>query len=64
MYGYVLDQGSGVYNNIFRASSAQQLGQLYGGQLGALLSSYGTDIGSKGSSTNQSFPGFVLHTSI
>jgi len=64
MYGYVLDQGGTLYNNIFRAGTTQQLGQLYGGQTGALLSSYGTDIGSKGSSTAQSFPGFVLHTSI
>ena len=64
MYGYVADTGDSVYNNIFRASTSQQLGQLYGGTTGALLASYGTGVGSTGSSTTQSIPGFVLHASI
>ena len=64
MYGYVADTSDSVYNNIFRASTSQQLGQLYGGTTGALLASYGTGVGSTGSSTTQSIPGFVLHASI
>ncbi len=64
MYGYVLSYDGTLYNNIFRAGSTQQLGQLYGATTGALLSSYGTGVGSTGSSTAQSIPGFVLHTSI
>ena len=64
MYGWVLEQGGTSYITPFRAGLTQQMGQLYGGQSGALLSSYGTDIGGKGSSTAQSLGGFVLHTSI
>jgi hypothetical protein len=64
MYGFVLDAGGSLYNNIFRAGTSQQLGQLYGGTTGALLASYGTGVGSTGSSTAQSIPGFVLHASI
>jgi len=64
MYGFVQEYGGQSYPNAFRAGTTAALGQLYGGQSGALLSSYDTTIGGKGSGSSTNVCGFVLNTSI
>jgi len=64
LYGFVQEYGGQAYTNPFRAGTSVALGQLYGGQAGALLSSYDTTIGSKGSGSSTNLCGFVLNTSI
>ena len=64
LYGFVQERGGQSYPNPFAAGTSVALGQLYGGQTGALLSSYDTGIGNKGSSTSTNLCGFVLNTSI
>jgi len=66
MYGWAADYGFGLtYQNPFAGQYyTPTLCQVYTGQTGNLLATYGTDIGSKGSSFTSTSIGFLLHTSI